>query len=206
MKKTALALALALSIPLASAHNLFSAGKEVTHTFHPTNEVPFHEHHTHGKYSVGVGAGISNSAGSGAIHVSSRHDRFKLFALLWTDNNDNGDPAVVTTTTTQTYRYRNRKREIVTTTNTVVTPGDDGDTANLAVGAAYMWDYRAVSAGLGAAYVADDDTENLGRHFQLYAEASVKTPKNWWVQRFSLWHLSDTDNRGETFIGFEKEI
>ncbi|KKK81520.1 hypothetical protein LCGC14_2812650, partial [marine sediment metagenome] len=68
------------------------------------------------------------------------------------------------------------------------------------------WDYRAVSAGLGAAYVADDDTENLGRHFQLYAEASVKTPKNWWVQRFSLWHLSDTDNRGETFIGFEKEI
>lgn len=158
--------------------------------------------HGHGKYSVGIGAGTSNSAGSGAIQISSMQDRFKLFALLWTDNNDNGTPAVVTTT--QTYRYRNRRREITTTT--VVTPGDDGDTANLAVGAAYMWNYLAVNAGLGAAYVADDDTKNIGKHFQFYVEGSIKAPKKWWVQRFSLWHLRDTDNKGETFIGVEKEI
>lgn len=164
--------------------------------------------HGHGKYTVGVGAGTSNSEGSGVVHISSMKDRFKLFAMIWTDNNDNGKAATAQTTTTQSYRYRYRSRKKEITTTTVVTPGTDGDTANLAVGVARIWDYKMVSGGLGVAYVADDDTDNIGQHFQVYIEGMVKTPKKWWVQGCGVWHLSDADSggSGETFVGCEKEI
>ena len=156
-----------------------------------------HRQHVHGKYTVGVGAGASNSEGSGVVHISSLQDRFKLFALIWTDNNDDGDQFVV-----QERKTRPKSANILPL------QGDDSNTANVAVGAAYLWNYKMFSAGLGAAYVADDNTDNIGQHFQVYIEGSVKTPKKWWAQRLSVWHLSDADSKGsgETFVGFEKDI
>lgn len=155
-----------------------------------------------GKQSVIAGAGWSDSTGSGMLQFKYRPKPYwDVFAMVWTDNNDNGTPAVATTT--QTYRYRNRRREITTTT--VISPGDDGDTANIAFGTAGCYDYTFLRGCLGAAYVADDDTDNISQHMQFYVEATAALPKNPVANRCGLYHLSDGGNSEENFIGCGKE-
>ena len=159
-----------------------------------------------GEQSVIVGVGWSDSTGSGMLQFKYRpKEHWDVFAMVWTDNNDNGTPAVATTTTTQTYRYRNRRRELSTTTTTVITPGDDGDTSNIAFGGAGCYDYSFLRGCLGAAYVANDDTENIRQHMQFYVEATAVLPDNPVVNRCGLYHLSDGGKSEESFVGCGKE-
>lgn len=165
------------------AREIKQAGRIVTHSHHTE---PGHQH---GNYSIGLGIGAHDTA---MVQLSSmqKEDRVKLFAILLGGDED-GDQFVV------------QERRTPQGTRFLPLQGDDGDTTNLCVGAAYLGYYEKVSGGIGAAYCADDDTANIDQRGQIYLEGMVETPGGWWIQKCGAWMLSDFSDDA-TFLGCAK--
>ena len=122
------------------------------------------------KYEFNAGVGFSDSEGSGTIQFGYwPHQNVKTFAQIWTDNSKDGDQFVL------------QERRTPKGTRTLVLQGDDGDTSNVALGAAYCDYYKSLRYCAGAAVLAEDKTQNINDQVEVYGELGFKLPENKYV-------------------------
>lgn len=122
------------------------------------------QEYQHGFYG---GLGFSDSDGSGSIQAEQMVDDWKLFAQIWTDNDEDGDQFVV-----------QERRTKPKSANILVLQGGDSDTANVALGGAYCLTFEQYIRGCGGvAYLTDDDTDNVDDHLAVYWELGATLPK-----------------------------